>query len=343
MHLTGAPRLKRSFSIIPHSPDEVELRSGVWNSLSHTIRDQSASGRLFSLINGLDGTALDDLADNAGTSRAEVDQLVAYLRDLDAIEDTPQSALDHYLDDYAHVLRPAAPPEPPPVRLLGSGDLVEQLNGMLTSSDPALAVLETAAGQQLLDDPDTSWADHPLSMRERLELLAHWRGSLLVWADTRIDPVRLDLLNRIALHLRIPWIHGVIDGPFLHVGPTFLPGATACYACFETRVLMGLTNADGYLRYKRALARAAANGGRPPLLPAVTGLLTSYLALEVINFARTGSSFTAGKSLGLHLPTWEIAVNEVLALPGCRVCAPVPQQEETSLYFDVKAWLDEQD
>ncbi|MDA3643911.1 TOMM precursor leader peptide-binding protein [Saccharopolyspora indica] len=339
MHLTGAPRLKRSFSIVPHSPDEVELRSGVWNSLSHTIRDQSASGRLFTLINGLDGTALDDLADDAGTSRAEVDQLVAYLRDLDAIEDTPRSALDHYLDDYAHVLRPATPPEPPVVRLLGDGDLVEQLNGMLTSSDPALGTAGGTDLQQLLDD--TGWADHPLSLRERLEPLEHWRGSLLVWADTRIDPVRLDLLNRIALHLRIPWIHGVIDGPFLHVGPTFLPGATACYACFETRVLMGLINADGYLRYKRALARAAANGGRPPLLPAVTGLLTSYLALEVINFARTGSSFTAGKTLGLHLPTWEIAVNEVLPLPGCRVCAPAPQLAETSLYFDVKAWLDE--
>ncbi|WP_447003769.1 hypothetical protein ACRAKI_29580 [Saccharothrix isguenensis] len=99
--------------------------------------------------------------------------------------------------------------------------------------------------------------------------------------------------------------------------------------------------ADAYLRYQRALAAAAAvSGGRMPLLPALTGLLTSYLALEVVNDAHTGPAFTAGKVLALYLPTWETTVNQVLPVPGCPECGTVSRRDDSALYFDVRAWLD---
>lgn len=343
MRSKTAPRIKRSFTVVAHSPDEVELRAGVWNTTSHLISDDSGAGRLLSLITAMDGTATEtDLAINCGASADEVAGVVDRLRELGAVEDGPQSALDHYLDEHAHVLRDRDPGPPPTVRLLGDPDLVGPLAQQLAASDPKLAVLDATdeTAQHLLDDPDTTWAEDPLRRAERLAPLAHWRDSLLVWVGSRVDPVRCAVLNKMSLHLGAPWVHGAVDGPFLLVGPVFLPGRTACYACFETRVLMNLTGADSYLRYKRALATAAVSGGRMPLLPALTSLLSSYLALDVLNLAHTGAAFTAGKVLGLYLPTWETTVNEVLPIPGCPACGPVSQREDDSLYFDVRAWLD---
>jgi bacteriocin biosynthesis cyclodehydratase domain-containing protein len=346
MDNAAPPKIKRSFSIIPHGPDEVELRAGVWQSTSHLITDGSATGRLCALVTGLDGTtSLDALAARAGVDRAEVDGLVEYLRGLDAIEDGPGSALERYLDECAQPLRPARPPAAPTVRLLGDPELTGQLSHLLSTSDPKLAV-DDATDQtvhQLLDDRDTDWLDQPVLLAERLAAVADWRDSVLVFAGSRVDPVRANVLNRVALHLGTPWIHGALDGPFVYIGPTFLPGATACYACFESRVLMNLTNADGYLRYKRAMATATPGAGPMPLLPALSALLVAHLALEAINLAHTGTAYTAGNVLGVYLPTWEFTVNEVLALPGCPACGPVSPRDDTSLYFDARAWLSDRD
>ncbi|NUT47154.1 MAG: TOMM precursor leader peptide-binding protein [Saccharothrix sp.] len=341
---SAAPRIKRSFTVVAHGPDEVELRSGVWNTTTHVLSDDSCSGRLLTLITMLDGTRTPtELAADGGATAQEVTELLDHLRDLGVIEDSPQSALDHYLDEHTHLLRDRSPVSPPTVRLLGDPDLTGPLAGHLAATDPKLAVIDATdeTAQRLLDDPDTTWSTHPLRLAERLEPLEHWRNSQLVWVNSRIDPVRCAVLNRISLYLGIPWVHGAVDGPFLHVGPTFLPGSTACYTCFETRVLMNLTNAESYLRYKAALATAAVSGGRMPMLPALTGLLTSYLALDVINYARTGAAFTAGKVLALYLPTWETTVNEVLPVPGCPACGTISQRDDFALQFDVRAWLNE--
>ena len=44
------PRIRRHFSVIGHSDDVVEVRHGVWNPVSHTLRDDSGSGSLFRIV-----------------------------------------------------------------------------------------------------------------------------------------------------------------------------------------------------------------------------------------------------------------------------------------------------
>lgn len=159
------------FYDVPANPDEVELRTGVWNTSSHVISDDSGSGRLLSLVTALDGTATaSDVADRCGATTDEVARLLDHLRELGAVEDGPQSALDHYLDVHAHVLRGPDPGPPPTVRLLGDPDSIGPLAQQLAASDPKLAVLDATdeTAHQLLDDPDTSWADDPLRRAERL-------------------------------------------------------------------------------------------------------------------------------------------------------------------------------
>ncbi|MFD1545638.1 TOMM precursor leader peptide-binding protein [Nonomuraea guangzhouensis] len=336
-----SPRVKRSFSIIGHDPDTVELRHGVWSSTSHTITDESRRGWLFSAVDALDGSrSLAAVAEKTNIGMAELSSLIDHLRGLGAIEDGASSALDHYLDRYADLLT-GPPPVARPVRVIGDSALAAQVSELIAISDPELDVADASGDTALrvLDDPDTGWTVHGLRLHEVADTFSSWEQAIVVWAGLRVDPVAAGLFNRIALEAGMSWLHGAIDGPFLFVGPTFHPGRGPCYACLEKRVTMNLTDGDGYRRYKNALASAEASGGRSPVLPALSSLLCSYLALEAINLARTGASFTNGKMLGFHLPTWETTVNEILQIPGCHACSPIAQRDEPELYFQAKEWL----
>jgi bacteriocin biosynthesis cyclodehydratase domain-containing protein len=338
---SAAPRVKRSFSVIGHDPDTVEFRQGGWSATSHTITDEARRGWLFSVVNALDGSRdVTELATRANIGMEEMSTLLTQLRTLDVIEDTASSALDHYLDRYAGLL--AGPPPPArPVRVIGDGAMAARVTELIAASDPELDVADASDDPALgvLNAADTGWITHGLRLHEVADTFASWQGHIIVWAGMRVDPVAVSLFNRIALEVGMPWLHGTIDGPFLFVGPTFHPGGGPCYACLETRVTMNLADGDGYRRYKNALTGAQASGGRPPILPALSSLLCSHLALEAINLAHTGASFTHGKMLCLYLPTWETSFSEILQVPGCPACSPIAQRDEPELYFQAKEWL----
>jgi bacteriocin biosynthesis cyclodehydratase domain-containing protein len=337
----ASPRIKRSFSVIGHDPDTVELRQGVWSATSHTITDEARRGWLFSVVNALDGSQdVAELAARANIGMEEMSSLLEQLRTLDVIEDIATSALDHYLDHYADLLS-GPPPPARPVRVIGDGGMAARVTELIAAGDPELDVTDSSDDPLLgaLNDADTGWTTHGLRLHEVAETFASWEGGITVWADARVDPVAVSLFNRVALEVGMSWLHGTIDGPFLFVGPTFHPGRGPCYTCLETRITMNLADGAGYRRYKNALTTAQASGGRPPMLPALSSLLCSHLALEAINLAHTGASFTQGKMLCVYLPTWETTVSEVLQIPGCPACSPVAQRDEPELYFQAKEWL----
>jgi bacteriocin biosynthesis cyclodehydratase domain-containing protein len=332
-------RLKRHYSVVAHSPDQVELRFGVWNPVSVVVSDGSASGRLARLVLGLDGTRTPaELAAAEGVPREEVESLVDYLLSLDALESRPATALDHYLDLAVPWRRDETGPRR--IVLLGDFTLAAELERLVAASLPEVPVA-VAPG----DDPaalaiaerDQSWLADGLAFEERLADFAHLRDAFVVVAQATIDPLALRALNRALLALRVPWLHAALDGPFVLVGPIVVPGRSPCYECLETRVLMNLREGASYQRYKNALAAQAVAVGAPPLAPALAGLLAAHTALEAVNFVATGSSFTVGKLLAVYLPTMELAYNEVLRAPTCPACAPVGERDASELYFDMDA------
>jgi hypothetical protein len=44
--------------------------------------------------------------------------------------------------------------------------------------------------------------------------------------------------------------------------------------------------------------------------------------------------------LTVYLPVLGFAYNEVLRVPGCAACAPITEQHEQSLYFDVQGLVE---
>ncbi|GII60439.1 hypothetical protein Skr01_05240 [Sphaerisporangium krabiense] len=333
-------RIKPSFSVVAHDADTVELRHGVWNVRSYTLTDHARTGRLYGLLTGLDGTTgRAEVAKANGVTRAEVEALVDHLDQLGVIARGPETALDAYIENAgAYVAEAPAPP----IVVLGGGPLAAATARVLEPSAPGGVEVagEDSAPYRALLEADLVALEDGLAFERFAERFEPWRGRLLVHVAEEPHPLRLSVLNRIALTLGTPWIQAAIDGPMVLIGPSFHPPTSACFACFETRVLMNLRESAGYQRYKDALVRRAVRAGEPPTLEALRAMVAGHVGLEALNLALTGYTPTLGKVLGIYVPSMEVAYSEVLRLPGCRACGPVTQREATELYFDVRRWID---
>jgi bacteriocin biosynthesis cyclodehydratase domain-containing protein len=338
-------RIKRQYSVVAHSPDVVELRCGVWNPVSFTLTDETGSRRLSQIVKRLDGSLdLTDVGRGLGMAREDMEALADHLLGLGVAETGPGNALDHYLDTLIPTLaRPGAGESPPAVVLLGDRGLAAEVKRLLAASSPgAEPVLAGEVGPDLTAlGGDRSWLLDGAAFEQKLSAFEPWRGAFLVTVFKTIDPGLLNALNRVALALGVPWLHAAVDGPFLLVGPLFIPRRTACYACFETRVAMNLRHGDGYRLYKQALVEGSVTEAPMPVEPVLAGMLASHTAFEALNFTLTGAGFSVGKVLSIHLPTFEFAFNEVLRVPGCPACGPSPEAEDPQLYFDLGSYLGE--
>jgi bacteriocin biosynthesis cyclodehydratase domain-containing protein len=341
----GRPRLKRHLAIVAHSADVVELRHGTWNPVSFTLSDDSGGGALLGVLSALDGRrSLAEVAAEAGVSRREVETVVGQLAELDLIENRAEHMLDFYIDHVVPNLLPfggnASGPQTSMV-VLGDGGVPEQLAELLGRSAPDASCELLAPDHELralLRDSD-SWLRDGLAAEEQMESFAGWSDRFVIAASDRVDPRELLALNRVALRHGFAWIHAAVDGPFLLVGPTFVPGRSACYECLDARVLMNMREAGSYLSYKRALAEGRVSGGMAPLDATLESMLASHAAFESLNYLLTGAGFTVGKMLAIYLPTMEFTFNEVLRLPGCPACGPAPERDDRELYFEVRALL----
>ncbi|MEU5545107.1 TOMM precursor leader peptide-binding protein [Streptomyces sioyaensis] len=342
---TNEPRLKRSYSVIGHSPDVVEIRTGVWNHRSFTLTDDRATGKLLPVVQGLDGSVSHrELASRLGVPRAEVEAVVDHLATLDALEWEPRSALDAYLDTLGP-LRVAAHGAPTyeRVSVLGDPVLADQLATAVSDAGnvkaevlaPQSPVARTlaVAGPEALNDG--------LKLAELAQQVEELRGSVLLTIDAVVNPFKSQMINRVVQQLGIPWLPAAVDGPFLFVGPTVVPGRSACYECFETRVAMNIRESASYQGYKQALAVGQVKTGEPAMLNALRTTLVGHTAMEAVNFLAAGSTFSVGKVLGIYVPTMEIAWSDVLQLPGCRGCSPLAGRDDSNLYFDARTWVSE--
>lgn len=338
-------RIKRPYSLIAHSADDVELRYGVWNPISFSLSDESESGHLFRILKRLDGSiSPTKLAAQEGISREEVESLIDRLVGLGVMERGSASAIDYYVDHFVPTQRNIAPiaETQQPVLIVGNQDLGDEIRRLLCASLPELeiSVIDGSdRGWATLCRNDDSWLRDGLAFQEQMESFLHWRRHFMIFACKTINPVRLRMFNRVALELELDWLHVALDGPFILVGPTFVPSRSACYECLETRVFMNMRDAPGYRRYKNALVEGNITFGRWQAEPVVETILCSHGAMEALNFLLTGSSFTVGKILTIYLPTMEFTFNELLRVPGCKACGALSLRDENELYFDVKALL----
>ena len=125
-------------------------------------------------------------------------------------------------------------------------------------------------------------------------------------------------INRACLEHGVPHISAGQFPPLVRIGPTFVPGATACFECQEQAIRRGFPHYDRLVEHRLANPAPAATLG-----PA-SGLIGSTLAMEIVHHL-TGihPAGTTGSALIIDLRTLDTRREEVAPAPGCAACRGV--------------------
>lgn len=337
-------RIKPYLSTIVHNENMVELRHGVWNSMSHMLNDENEEGILAKIILGLnEKRSPSEIAKHVGINRSKVESVLDYLQQLGVLQSKSESFIDYYINDLVPTLRRPRQfnyQASMPIVFVGDQHINKKIHeqlGTLLNVDVVEDSFLWSAIQKSGDD----WLFDALEQQKFVEQFQSWRGKFVIFSSRHINPVLATRLNRIAYELNIPWLHLAIDGPFIFIGPTFHGNQGACYDCFETRVSMNLRESESYQKYKNAVAaNQVFTQDDDPLFAVTSNLLVAHATLEILNYQATNCSFTTNKILSIFLPTMEFVYHDLLRLPACRTCGSVSYRDDTQLYFDFQRLMD---
>ncbi len=327
------PTVHSSFTPVEVSPDEVQFRVGPWSGPVYTIADDDGDGEVRRLVRALDGETpvRDLLADFEGETRTQVVSVLSALAEKgvlapgqrgneDAHERTTESQTSDELDRYGRVRaslsdEDLAAARERDVAVVGGGTtaglVAENLRGMGVA--PATVAPDE---RDLLSDVVAS-------------------ADLLVCALDRPRPDLLGAVNRQANDAGTRWLVGQIHGLDGLVGPTVVPGETACYSCFRERMLANVEfRTDAYAD---EFAGNSSGMGLSPLAQIVAG----YLTLDAAHLLVGNAGFTAGSVLHFDFFDFGVESNEVLKRPRCEVCGR--DRDAPQRYVTVEQLLAERD
>ena len=148
-----------------------------------------------------------------------------------------------------------------------------------------------------------------------LEPLVDGADALVQCADW--PPYELNRwVNAVCLERRVPFITAGQIPPLLRVGPFYVPGRTACFACHERWLRAASPLYDELVEHRRAHA------GEPAVtLGPSSGLVGTLVADEVLHLlADPGAVATGGRSLLLDMRTLETRWEAVPRDPDCPAC-----------------------
>ena len=336
-------RIRRQFSLVTHSPDVAELRYGVWNSVSFNLRDDAKSGHLAKLLMRLDGTSsLQEIAKEEGIAIDEVNRVVSNLEELGVLESEARNVVDYALE---HI--PGSGGDPvdlaaaaTPLDIIGDTELASALARLVAATLPKASITihgPTSPLSAALGNAALSSKEDGLRFHEANEPFTDLRGRFVIFISNIIDPIRLKRLNRACFQQGTPWLHAALDGPFVFVGPVTIPGRSACFECFETRVTLNLRESASYQEYKKAIVKHAIRYGEIPARPLLEALLLAHSAVEAVSFMVTGHTCTVNKALSIYVPTMEFAYHDILRVPNCEACSLQRGAASRETYFDVAA------
>ncbi len=139
---------------------------------------------------------------------------------------------------------------------------------------------------------------------DALVVVADWPPyELMRWANT------------VCVALRMPFITAGQQPPLLRIGPTYVPGRSACHACHETQVRGSFPLYDQLAEHRRRHAPEAITLG-----PA-SGVIGSLVALEVMHLVATEDPVaTQGRARLVDMRSLEAHWEDVERDPACRVC-----------------------
>ena len=163
-------------------------------------------------------------------------------------------------------------------------------------------------------------------------------ASLVVAALDHPDPDLLEALNEACLDESVALLPAVLVGWEGRLGPTCIPGRTACIQCANLRAKSNLSQYEEYLLYEDMMRRRP--GERPfghlPHFPAVLAGMATTEAFKVITNSYPATTY--GRVVVIDLLMSESESHEVLRVPRCRACGRLARREKGRAPYETSKW-----
>jgi bacteriocin biosynthesis cyclodehydratase domain-containing protein len=204
------------------------------------------------------------------------------------------------------------------------GDRVElsNLNRQILYGDAELGEPKAEAAARRLRAFNPSLEIRPLAARlESVRDVEAAVGSADFVIDAADWPVHEieRWVNAACFKLGVPYITMSQSPPIARLGPTYVPGRTACFLCRERQYREQVSFFDELVDQRRSQPSPAATFG-----PAC-GLIGSHAALEAVHYiARSCPPATLGTALIVDLRTMQITREPLPSSARCGLCAAPP-------------------
>lgn len=163
------------------------------------------------------------------------------------------------------------------------------------------ARIEADAQRRRVDGPDAARA------------VVEGADALVLAADT--PPYLLGRwINAACVERRVPFISAGQLPPLLRVGPLYVPGETACFACHERQLRRESAAYDDYVRQQQSAPPRGATLG-----PA-SGIVGTLLALDLMHALLGVAPASAGCALVVDMRTLALRREPVARDSACPVC-----------------------
>lgn len=341
-------RLKEAYGVFVRNADEVEFRTGSLSGSACVVSDPERRGLLGSVIERL---LVFEPEQRRPWNDAENELLEEVVPELEASGIVEiDGAADPDAGDSFSVPLLGKPLAEARIAIVGHGVLGRAVRAFLTNVPcGSVTLIESSSVSQVGGAPDSAcplppapWAAPPIRLLARPRDAGEW-GAILgdhdwaVAAQDCFEPEELTALNRAALQHSRPWSLVCCDGYEGWVGPTFVPGQTACFSCFQRRLLAGAAEPSHVFMDPRVrVCRVPAPWSVGPETSAWVSLITSMFALELIA-ATQGRSFTINNFLVVHRLNLTFQRESVLRLPRCPDCSPQGDGPVANVFSQVLA------
>ncbi len=355
--------------MVPVDADRVLVRSGLWTGQSYTLSDDSKKGKLSLIMDRLSsGCTERQLVEAVGKELADdVHSLLDTLSSHLIIEAVPRGAAAPDGDAPGLSLTSsfgAQPGEDLLAKLSTRKLIVWGLGGV--GSRVALQLAELGvASLTLVDSRPYSAEETPFAISAAASAAGGTQAAVLAEAlsrafpgtpvaaadEDKLEPLlgkgegdrhlvvtaespvlsRFHAANKLALASGITWTAATIDGTEAMIGPTFIPGQTACYTCFELRLEANLVEYDAYCHHRDFSLTVP---GRPRRhVGAVLDLAAGYLGYDLFRLLTLGHGLTQGRYIRLNLTYGAVELNDVLRLPRCPDCGKAASGRPNAALF----------
>ncbi|WP_297276048.1 streptolysin associated protein SagC [uncultured Brachyspira sp.] len=344
-------KLYDSVSIFFNSDDEIRFRKGIWNfeEASLTLNDLEDNMRevvMFIVKELLDDKLIsfDDIVKKFSLNEKDSNLLNDIINSLignrfleyDDKKNNMLNTVYEFIGEYFYDIPDESKVQKNKIIFITDNDRLKEY-AKLASEDLYMNVdmMSSDDIKRIEKSNITDTTDAIENIETQKELLKLFDGISCVVVS--VEKPRLNLLrniNRLLLEKSIPIVISILDGPFLNI-TTIKGKETACYECFENRVVARNESLTVYNNFVKQTMNFKIKNKKTYITPILQSF-TSIALYEAFLFAAIGKCKLAGRVINVYIPSIEIQIQDLLRVPFCPACGHISRAKYNEMYTSSK-------